>query len=719
VRYRGFAPFALGAAAAMIVAGLWGAHRAGLAPIDALERLELESLDLRFRLRGPEPAAPEIVLLAFDDATLEAAPHLFERRAGQAEVIRAASATGLQVLGLDLLFADPERLLDPGLSADIDAWLAANPPVEPAGALLARVQAEAHGDDALEAALRAAPPVVLAFHIGARGEDPEAAKLGRGRYGQVVPGPALPVPGDRVLASLPRFNQTADRLGAMTTFTDVSGAVREVPLALGLGSSVYAPLSLQLFAAHRGVSRGEVAFLGSEGAAQVGDHKVGGPTLGLRWRGSPYTTVSVADLVAGRAPRLDGKVGLLGFDHLAQDAVRSPFGMRPGYEVHATALDNLLRGDPLRRAPGRWDFGLSLLAGLLGLAGFLSPRPAVRLGGAGLSVVGALAVLQAAFQAGWWVGAVGPLGALGVGVGVATVAAWLQEGRQRRFLRQSFARYLSPELVEELVAHPERLALRGERRELSVLFTDIRGFTSFSERLGAEELAAFLNAYFSPMTQAVLDHRGYVDKFIGDAVMALFGAPVPAQDHARRACEAVLAMHAALEALQPVAARYGVELAIGAGVNTGEVVVGNLGSSDRFEYTVLGDAVNLASRIEGLTKRYGVFCLVGERTAQQAGPGFLFRAVDLVRVKGKAEPVELFELCAGPGREVARYAETEAYQAGLRAWRAGDFAKAKEAFLAFATKNPHDAVAPLYLNRIEALGVAPEGWDGVFTHTEK
>ncbi len=716
---RPLAPFLLGALASALAAGAWGAHRSGLVPIEAVERLELESLDLRFRLRGPEPAAPEIVLLAFDDATLEQAPELFERRAGQARVIRAARDAGLQVLGVDLLFSDDERLLDPALRADIDAWLLAHPPADEPGALLSRVQAETRGDDELEAALREARGVVLSFHVGARGADPAEVRLSAGRYGQVLPGPALPAPGDRALASLPRFNRAAERLGAMTTFTDASGAVRAVPLALGLGSAVYAPLSLQLFAAHRGVSRAEVAFLGADGAALVGERRVEGPSLLLRWRGTPYPTVSVADLVAGRAPRLDGKVGLLGYAHLSHDTVRTPFGARPGVEVHATALDNLLRGDPLRRAPAGWDLGLSLLAGTLAVVGFLSGRAAARLGGAGAVAALAAVALQVAFVRGLWVGAVGPLAAIGAGVAAASGSAWLQEGRQRRFLRQSFARYLSPELVEELVANPDRLALRGERRALTVVFTDIRGFTHFAERLDAETLAGFLNAYFSPMTEAVLAHRGYVDKFIGDAVMAIFGAPIRQEDHAARACATVLAMHAAVESLQPLARGLGIDLSIGAGVNTGEVVVGNLGSAQRFEYTVLGDAVNLASRIEGLTKRYGVFCLVGEATAQQAGPAFRFRAVDRVRVAGKDEPVALFELCAGPDRTVAAYRSLSRYDAGLAAWRRGDFAAARIELEAFRAENPDDPVVARYLERLDALPAAPPGWDGVFVHTEK
>jgi adenylate cyclase len=299
--------------------------------------------------------------------------------------------------------------------------------------------------------------------------------------------------------------------------------------------------------------------------------------------------------------------------------------------------------------------------------------------------------------------------------------SYLGEGLQRRWLRRTFSRYLGEEVLDQLLANPQALRLGGERRALSVLFSDIRDFTSLSERLSPEQLVAFLNAYLTPMTHAVLERKGLLDKYIGDAVMAVFGAPVALADHADQALGCALQMHRELEALAaPLQAQFGIAPRIGVGVNTGEMVVGNMGSAERFDYTVAGDAVNLASRLEGLTKTYGVFCLVGEACRRAASPHFRFREIDLVQVKGKHEPVGIFELLAGPGREVSRWSGLDTWDRALAAYRAGRLAEARVDLEAFLRSNPSDKVAGLYLERLAALpDLAPAGWSPVFEHTHK
>jgi adenylate cyclase len=219
------------------------------------------------------------------------------------------------------------------------------------------------------------------------------------------------------------------------------------------------------------------------------------------------------------------------------------------------------------------------------------------------------------------------------------------------------------------------------------------------------------------MTRAVLGERGFVDKYVGDALMAVFGAPAPTSDHPDRALGAALEMHRQLEVLR---ATTHAGLDIGVGLNTGEVVAGNMGSEERFDYTVIGDAVNLASRLEGLTKRYGVFCIVGDDTRVRASAGFRFRELDLVRVKGRATPVAVHELLGGPGRTLAQHVDVDGWQQGLTAFRAGLFKDARRHFTAFSERNSSDRVARLYLERLAILGDnAPAGWDGVVDHHEK
>ncbi len=731
----------VGLVLAVLLAGFTGWQRSALrsddwartdfALLDSWTRLSAQLEASGLAPRRPPPS--DLVVVAIDDATVEAHPTLLERRAEMAALIERVGSAGPRVIAIDLFFSDPELLLPAPIKADLDAWIAEPTPDTPSEAaeLLTRIHDETLGDDALEAALDA-HPTLLAAHFGRNGElASDDRSLTKATYAQVVPGEQLPASAPRVLASLPRFNRAASRLGIITVYED-PGGVRRIPLAGRSGPRHFVPFALQAVAAFDGTSRGMLAFLGTDSTAMLGERRVAGPdnALWLDWRHpSAYPTVSAAALLREGGPdaatreALADRLVFVGFDHFVHDRVPTPFGSMPGVFTHAAAADAVLSDSALVRAPAWVD---ALLTGALGgvvalvfaIPGFRTSR---RL--ATVLVVGAVAAAVPAAARVFgavWIGGLGPLVAVGL-VGAASASiAWLREGAQARELRRMFAHYVSDDLIAAMVADPTMVQVRGERRELTVLFSDIRDFTSFSEQLPPLELVAFLNAYLTPMTRAVLDHRGFVDKFIGDAVMALFGAPVPDGSHADSAVQAALAMHRALEDVRPVAAQYGISLDIGVGVNTGEVAVGNMGSEERFEYTVLGDAVNLASRLEGLTKQYGVFCLVGPGTARALSGSVRLRRLDLVRVKGKAEPVEVFELLGDADTTVASYLQPETWDAAVRAFREGDLERARQLFQAFRDANPEDPVSRVYAERLAALGDrVPTGWDGVFTHTHK
>jgi adenylate cyclase len=304
---------------------------------------------------------------------------------------------------------------------------------------------------------------------------------------------------------------------------------------------------------------------------------------------------------------------------------------------------------------------------------------------------------------------------------VGLALSYASEAGQRRQLKKAFGHYVGDDVLAELIRHPEKLALGGEKRTLTVFFSDIRDFTTLSEKLSPVELVAFLNTYLSPMTQAVLSQGGLLDKYIGDAVMAVFGAPVPRVDHADQALSCVLQMHAELATLNAGALqRFNLKVAIGVGINTGDMVVGNMGSAERFDYTVAGDSVNLASRLEGLSKVYGVYCLVGDGTRRAAGATFTFRELDLVQVKGKHEAVPVHELLAGPGLIVARWEAMDSWNTGLAAFRAGKLPEARTAFGDFAKANPGDLAVQRYLERLAELPeLAPADFQPVTTFKSK
>jgi adenylate cyclase len=313
-----------------------------------------------------------------------------------------------------------------------------------------------------------------------------------------------------------------------------------------------------------------------------------------------------------------------------------------------------------------------------------------------------------------------PLGGLASVLLTALPLLLMLTHREKRFVRESFGRYLSPTLVERLSENPEGLKLGGEDRELTILFSDIRGFTTLSESLTPTELTALLNRFLTPMTDVLLEREATIDKYIGDAIMAFWNAPLDIKDHAAKACGSALAM---VEALDAMNRERGTALKIGIGLNTGMACVGNLGSDQRFSYSCLGDSVNLASRVEGMTKLYDVTILVTEDVCLKS-PGFVFAEVDRVRVVGRRAAVRLYTLLGRKGDpEMAELVPLIArHEAFIDAWQAGDFAECRRMIEDFmrATKNALSGTHGLYRERLANLPeTAPEDWDGVFTAKSK
>jgi adenylate cyclase len=297
------------------------------------------------------------------------------------------------------------------------------------------------------------------------------------------------------------------------------------------------------------------------------------------------------------------------------------------------------------------------------------------------------------------------------------------ESRGKRQISRLFGQYVPPQLVEEMAAHPEQISMDGESREMTVLFSDVRDFTSISENLDAKELSAMMNAYLTQQTAIIQQYRGTIDKYIGDAVMAFWGAPLPEKDHVLLAVQAAMAMARSVRALDEDFRRRGwPQLKIGIGVNSGRMNVGNMGSSFRMAYTVMGDAVNLGARLEGLTKEYGVTLIVSEYTRNQLPSEWAFRELDSVRVKGRAEPVTIYEPM-GPKHQLDPAVRTDLarHRGAMKLYRAQNWDAAETEFFALKSGAHPQPVYDLFLERILLLRENPPGpkWDGVFTFTHK
>lgn len=298
-----------------------------------------------------------------------------------------------------------------------------------------------------------------------------------------------------------------------------------------------------------------------------------------------------------------------------------------------------------------------------------------------------------------------------------------KENEEKQKLRGAFQQYVSPSIVEEITQHPEKLKLGGDKKTLTVFFSDIRGFTTLSEKLTPEELVAFLNDYLSQMTDLVLENKGLVDKYIGDAIMAFWGAPIEDKDHAIDACKTAIAMKKKMKVIADDFKKKGrPEIKIGMGINSGDMVVGNMGSNKRFDYTVIGDNVNLASRLEGLTKQYHVGVLISESTQKLIeGKGFATRALDMVAVKGKTKPIKLYELI---GFESELSKEEKAmfmlFDKAMHAYFSQEWEKSLKMFSECITKY-HDETSEIYIERCnEFLRCSPgKEWNGVFVATCK
>ncbi|BAE51039.1 adenylate/guanylate cyclase domain-containing protein [Paramagnetospirillum magneticum] len=419
------------------------------------------------------------------------------------------------------------------------------------------------------------------------------------------------------------------------------------------------------------------------------------------------------------------KIVVLGdTSEVSHDWFDTPVGMVYGVEIIADSISSILKGAPLRGAGPVMDSvaPVVLLLAMLLLSLYLT-RPLLR----GMFVV--------ALGVGFIVSASALYVHLGVVISMsygvlALVLSYLLvefrqyliERNQKQQIAKTFGQYIPPELVAEMNKTGQQVTVGGESREMTVLFSDVRGFTTISEGLAPQQLTVLMNAFLSPMTHVIHDFRGTIDKYMGDAIMAFWGAPLHDPDHARHAVQAALGMVKKMEELKDdFVARGWKPIKVGIGLNTGIMNVGNMGSDFRMAYTVLGDAVNLGSRVESLTKQYGVNMMVTEYT-QAAVPGLISREIDLVRVKGKDTPVRLYEPLGFEGEvDAETVARLSQHLAALAMFREQKWDAARMAFQELHNSDPERVIYKIYLGRIEHFMEEPPGtdWDGVYTHKEK
>ncbi|MBN1274077.1 MAG: adenylate/guanylate cyclase domain-containing protein [Candidatus Aminicenantes bacterium] len=436
---------------------------------------------------------------------------------------------------------------------------------------------------------------------------------------------------------------------------------------------------------------------------------------------------SMALMEEGKPPQLPpeifaGKVVFIGASAPGlYDLHSSPLcAVYPGVEIHATALDNLMSGDFVD-LPG-WEvnalfiFVLSVMTAW-GISSLKKTRWVVLFGLGCLFLPTGAAFLT--FKSGIWLDFVPPIAAAALAFTVASLLNYSLEGKEKRFLKRSFQYYLSPLVIERITRDPGLLSLGGEEREITSFFSDIAGFTSISEALSPQELVHFLNIYLTEMTETILSYEGMVDKYEGDAIIAFWNAPLDQENHALRACRAALECQKKLEVLRPeIKDRFGVDVFTRIGLNSGPAVVGNMGSRRRFDYTAIGDTVNLASRLEGACKLYGIPIMAGEITADKVKDHVILREIDCVRVVGKEQAVRIYEVCGNPA-EMSQEEKSliDVFHNGLSAYRRREWKSAVEYF----KKYENDGPSRIYTERCSRFSCnePAKDWTGIHILTSK
>ncbi|AVM75146.1 adenylate/guanylate cyclase domain-containing protein [Magnetospirillum gryphiswaldense] len=409
---------------------------------------------------------------------------------------------------------------------------------------------------------------------------------------------------------------------------------------------------------------------------------------------------------------------------VSHDWFDTPVGMVYGVEIIADTISSILKGAPLRAAGTPLAAAVtSVLMMLMILLAVAFSRPVFRAVGAVLILGGFVVAVTAVYV---HAGLVLPLSyALAAGIlsyVLIEYRAYMVERNQKKQISKTFGQYIPAELVKEMNESGQEVSVGGESREMTVLFSDVRGFTTISEGLSPQDLTTLMNAFLSPMTRVIQANRGTIDKYMGDAIMAFWGAPLRDENHAEHAVRAALAMGKTMDELsESFIARGWKPLKIGVGLNTGVMSVGNMGSDFRLAYTVMGDAVNLGSRLESLTKQYGIFTQISEYTLAQV-PGLIAREVDLVKVKGKDQPVRTFEPLGFDGDVDQQTLDILArYTAALALYRAARFSEAKAEFQALSELEPNRMLYKIYIDRIAHYEAEPPpaDWDGSYTAKEK
>lgn len=702
-----------------------------------IDRLDALGYDLQLRTRvltEHSPPSNSIAIIDIDDKSLNAEGRWPWPRDKLATLIDHLQKEGATVIAFDMFFSEKE----PNIAENLFTQLNKTKMLNTAFATLLKKNIPAFDADSIFAKSIADSPTVLAISF-----------LPRPHTQNQLPAPLLRLTPDLqhqlnivqaqgYISNIPLLQNAAKTSGFINIFPDSDGIIRRAPLLIDYQSNVYPALALQAVLSFFGgtiklmtPSYGQQQQLeGIALGATIIPTDAKGQVL-IPFIGKSYTFpyFSATDVLHGHLPQdaLLGKIVFIGTSatgegDLKATAIQNPF---PGVEIQATIANGILEHN-FSYKPA-WTFGanvfFTIFFGLI--AAFLFPYLGPRTLAAIILILppGLLFINNWIWErSGLILSFLMPAMLILVSAIFNIIYGYLFETRRRERLKEMFGQYVPEEHIDEMLHTTSDYALHGEDREMTVLFADIRNFTSISEKLSAAELVEVLNTFFTPMTEIIFKHRGTIDKYIGDMIMAFWGAPLKDKHHARHALQSAIEMDAKLKDLrQQFAQHQWPDIKIGIGINSGMMSVGDMGSRFRRNYTVLGDAVNLAARIESLTKFYGVDILVTEAT-QRHQTKFVFRQLDRVKVKGKETGIEIYELiCARTALTDELTQELEIFHQALADYFSQRWNEAETRMNTLHEKHPHKKIYRIYLDRIHEFKQTPPAsdWDGIFVHTSK
>lgn len=720
-----------------------------LIEIPFLELMELKTIDLRYTSRGQRIRDSKVILAVIDEKSIDKEGKWIWPRSKIADLVNKLSKADAKVISFDIGFLEPDEKSVVKTIEDIQQHLH-HLDVDNKRYLEELKQASDNDRLLADAVTEAKAKVVLGYFFQMEQlhaddldqtilkEQQKSVRASRYNQAKYQSEAALEVPiieAKVANANIPVISAATPYSGFFNMFPDRDGVVRWIPAIIRFMDDMYAPLSLMTVSAYLNTHPLlNVAEYGVE-KIQFGNISIPTDELGrimINYRGDAQTFkhVSVTDILNDNVDGVDfkDKVVIVGATAIGIYDMRvTPFSsVFPGVEIHANIVDSVLSEDFLFHPS--WAAVFDILVIIIGglLLGFILPRFGVAVGVASISILffGHIFFCQYLFSSqGWILNLVYPLLViLSVYISI-TVYKYLVESRQKRFIRNAFSTYLAPTVVKQLIDSPDHLVLGGEEREITAFFSDVQGFTSISEKLTPHELVELLNEFLTEMTDIILRHEGTVDKFEGDAIIAFFGAPNELENQARTACLTCVDMQRRLSELRRKwSEEQKPELMMRIGLCTGPAVVGNMGSRNRMDYTMMGDTVNTAARLEGVNKIYGIYTLVCEATFKKASQEVWGREIDAINVVGKAEPVTVYQVL-GRSEDIDEemLSMTDCYAKGLRLYRQQKWDVAIAQFKAALKIRPDDGPSKTMLARCAEYKVDPPAtdWNGSYTMKTK